>query len=158
VPQIVEPYPPQPGRGGQSVERVQDGLRAERLPVLPGEHQVAVLVGLSPFGTLGCLPFLVRRQRSDDPTGQAHARGAPASLRSAEPDVAVDVGHRPAHVQHPAVDVDVGPSQRQGLTAAQATPDQHLEQRRQPMVGNVVEEGDRLGGRPRVALLPAFGR
>ncbi|MBP2365867.1 hypothetical protein JOF36_001563 [Pseudonocardia parietis] len=145
VPQVVQSDPTQAGRLRQCVEGVEDSLRAQRLPVLPGEYQVAVLVRVGPQRALGQLRSLVRAQCRGDPGREAHAGRGALGLRGAEPDVPVDVGHRAAHVQDAPVQVDVAPSQREGFAAAQPTPDQHLEERGEAVVGRVVEEGDRLG-------------
>nr|WP_031104982.1 hypothetical protein [Streptomyces sp. NRRL S-146] len=153
MPQIVQPYPAKAGRVDQGAEQLGDVVRAQRVAVLPGEHQPVVGVRLAPRLPLGVLAQLVRDQGAHGVLVQVDdAVLTRRGLRLAEghtevPSLAVRARRRrllvllpaglldellPDH-DHPAGQVDVLPAKTHGFPAAHPGTGDRLEQGAEPV-------------------------
>ncbi|KGH48255.1 hypothetical protein IN07_03370 [Modestobacter caceresii] len=121
VPQVVETNLPQPGCLSEPLEGLGDLPRGQVGAVLPGEHPAAVGVATPPLQALGVLREPVGHQGADgalpdvDPTVLTGA-----GLGLALHDLAADLDELRTDGDEAALEVDVGPTQRTGLPAAQA--------------------------------------
>ncbi|WTY65089.1 hypothetical protein OG741_19345 [Streptomyces sp. NBC_01410] len=174
VAQIVQPHPAQSGRVDQGTEQLGDVVRAQRVAVLPGEHQAVVGVRVAPRLALLTLAQLVREQRAhgalvqvDDSvlTGRGlgpaerHSEVARLAVRARRGGLVVLLAARLLddllpYDDDPGRKVNVVPSQAYGFTATQAGTRDRLEHGAEPVSPDGVEELPELPGLPRFHLRP----
>ena len=73
VPEVVQPDPAQSRVLGELTEATSDSIRAQRVPVLAGEHQAVLGVGIAPPLTFGVALQLTFQQGTDCTIGERHA-------------------------------------------------------------------------------------
>ncbi|URN12507.1 hypothetical protein LUW77_15015 [Streptomyces radiopugnans] len=165
VAEIVQPHPAQPGFVDQGAEQLRHVVRPQRVAVLPGEHEPVVGVRLAPLLALGVLPHPVRQQCADGALVQVDdavltARGLGLAERHAQVSGLAVQARRGGelvllppgllndllpHNDDAPGEVDVGPAQPDGLTAAHPGTGDDLEQCTEAVRADVVEERAQLG-------------
>jgi len=141
VPQIVQADCWDVGFAHQSPERGRDVIGSQHAAVLVCEDQAVVGPALSPGQPLGGLGGA---SRVEDAGGAAVDRDdaeACSRLRSTEPRPITGVSHLPADDEVPSNRVDVTPMQSHDLTSAHAREEEHVEETRQAVTFDRLEEG-----------------
>nr|WP_139263551.1 hypothetical protein [Geodermatophilus africanus] len=154
VPEVVQPHRPQASSPGQRDETAGHVLRSERGAVLAREDQVVVLVGVTPGLSVDVLAETPLQQRLHSALRERHRRLGRAGLRCGELEPAADVNYGLPNPGRAVGQVEVGPAQAEGLTAAQSAGGDDLEQGAESIGLDVPQEYREFCGRPWVDLRP----
>nr|WP_141137419.1 hypothetical protein [Blastococcus mobilis] len=158
VPEIMQPHLTQPRGLAQGDEPAGDVLRPQWCTVLPGEHQVVILVRIAPRGAV---EFLAQAHLSEGvhrALGHGDGGLGRPCLWGVEPQSATDVDDGLPDPCRPVAQVQVAPAEPERLAAAQSARGDHLEKRAETVGLHVPKEGRELAGGPGLHLGPGAVR